>query len=64
MIKWAEQKIKNLTIGDFAILKIVLVITGIVIGAYISDFVKLNVWYFIGTFIILYGYIVYRVLTR
>ncbi len=51
-----EKKIKKLTMCDFALLKTILIIAGIVIGAYISLFVKQYVWWFVAVFVI--GYIV------
>ena len=58
--KWAEKSIKKMTLWDYALLKIVLILIGIIIGAYIATFVKDNIWYF-GSIAIL-GYII--LLTR
>ena len=64
LLNWSEEKIRKLTIREFALLKIVLVMFGIMIGAYISTFVKQNIMYFIGVFVILYSFIMYRILNK
>jgi len=40
LFKWAESKIKTLNIWDFSVLKIYLLLIGMIIGAYLSSFVK------------------------
>jgi hypothetical protein len=52
MIHWAEEKIHNLTVWDFAVLKAALIIFGVLIGAYTSVFVKQYAWLFIAIFIL------------
>lgn len=58
--KWLEEKIHKLTLWDMALVKIVLIIFGIIIGAYISTFVKQYLLYFVGTFVVLYAILLYR----
>ena len=54
--KYFNKKIKKITLWDFALIKTCLIIFGIMIGAYISNFVKINIWYFLIAFVILYVY--------
>lgn len=53
-LKWVKSKLKKFTLVDFAILKTDVVLVGIIIGAYISNFVKINLRYFIITSVVLY----------
>ena len=62
--KWSEEKIHKLTIWDIAIVKIALIIFGILIGAYISIFVKQYLWYFVGAFVVLYAILLYRLFEK
>jgi uncharacterized membrane protein YoaK (UPF0700 family) len=52
--KWFEKKIKKIDIWDFALIKTTLIIAGIIIGAYITDFVKEFVWYWVALFVLFY----------
>jgi hypothetical protein len=47
LIQWAEGKTKALGIWDIGILKIYCVLFGIIVGAYISGFVRQHVWWFV-----------------
>ena len=58
--KYFEEKIHKLTLWDMYLIKIVLIIFGIIIGAYISTFVKQYLWYFVGAFVMLYAILLYR----
>jgi hypothetical protein len=64
MIHWAKEKIHNLTVWDFAVLKAALIIFGVLIGAYTSVFVKQYAWLFIAIFIALYTLLVYRIFKK
>ena len=64
LLKYSEKKIRNLTVWDFGLVKILLALFGIIIGAYISAFVKQNVWYFGGAFVVLYPIVLYRVFKK
>jgi hypothetical protein len=55
-----EKKIKNFTFWDFALLKLVLIILGIIVGAYIALFVKQYIWYFVAVFVIGYVVLLFR----
>lgn len=61
LIKWSENKFKKFTIWDIAIFKTAIVLFGIIIGAYISTFVKTYLWYLIVIFVVLYGYLLYKI---
>ena len=54
LIEWANQRIKALDVWDISILKTYCVLFGLVIGAYISDFVKQHLWVFVAL-IVLFG---------
>ena len=54
IIEWSNQRIKALNVWDIGILKVYCALFGLVIGAYISDFVKQHVWFFVAL-IILFG---------
>lgn len=64
LINWSEEKIRALSMWDFAILKIILVLFGMIIGAYFSTFVKQYVWCFVGTFVIGYAWVIYKILIK
>lgn len=64
LIDWGEKKIKKMTFGDMALTKFVCMIFGLVIGAYISTFVKQYAWLFVLLFIAGYVVVVYRVLIK
>lgn len=61
LFAWAESTVKKLDVYDFAVLKTAVAIFGIVIGAYIAEFVKLYVVWFIIAFVVLYTYLLYKV---
>ena len=58
--KCFEEKIHKLTLWDMALIKTTLIVFGIIIGAYISTFVKQYLWYFVGAFVVLYAILLYR----
>ncbi len=60
LIAWSENKIRNLSIWEFALVKITLILVGIVIGAYISTFVQQYVLYFVTVIAVLYAVLIYR----
>jgi len=62
LLNWFESKIQKLNFWEFGLVKTVLILFGIIIGAYISLFVKDNLWYFVGALIIGYVIVLYRVL--
>ena len=64
LLTWAEKKIHTLSIWDFSVLKIELVILGMIIGAYISNFVKGYVWYFIIAFVVMDSWLMYKIFKK
>lgn len=64
LLSWAEKKIRNLNVWDFGLVKVLLVLSGIIIGAYISAFVKQYAWYFGSAFAVLYIIALYRVFKK
>ena len=47
ILEWAEQRTSAMTIWDVGVLKIYCVLFGVIGGAYISTFVKENLWWFV-----------------
>ncbi|MCK5699184.1 MAG: hypothetical protein KAH93_05010 [Candidatus Aenigmarchaeota archaeon] len=64
LIEWAEEKIRELSIWDFAFIKVALIIFGVVIGAHMPGFVEEYLGYFVGVFFALYAVLIYRVLLK
>lgn len=60
VITWAEQRTKSLNIWDIGILKIYCVLFGMIVGAYLSSFVRDNVWWFVGVVLVLGGYLGFK----
>lgn len=60
MIDWAENKIKKMTFWDMALIKYTCIFLGLIIGAYISGFVRQYIWLFLILFIAGYITAVYR----
>lgn len=46
MFKYFSEKVKRFNLFDFSIVKIYCGVVGIIVGAYISNFVKDNLWVF------------------
>jgi len=59
LFSWIETKIQKYSIWDFGVLKLCVVVFGIIIGAYISTFVKDNLGIFIAIFVVSYAYLIY-----
>jgi hypothetical protein len=57
---WINSKVQAQNIWDIGILKFFVVTVGIIMGAYISDFVIQNIWYFAVISIILFILLIYR----
>lgn len=66
LLSWAEKKIRNLNVCDFGLVKVLLVLSGIIIGigAYILAFGKQYAWYFGSAFAVLYIIALYRVFKK
>lgn len=61
---WSEEKIKKMTIGDFAFLKIALVLLGIIVGSFIPMFVQQYLWVFILVLVAMYLLLLYRIFKK
>ena len=64
LIKWAEKKLKKLTLKEFALIKLVLILLGMIIGAYLSAFVKQYSLFFITVIVLGYAMIFYTLLGK
>jgi hypothetical protein len=60
LFAWAEKAISGFNIWDIAIFKTYLFSLGIIVGAYISDFVKKKVWIFIIIVVLSGAWLVYK----
>ena len=47
VIQWADQRTQALGIWDIGVLKIYCALFGIIIGAFIPNFVRQNIWWFV-----------------
>jgi len=63
IIAWADQKVKAQTIWDIQILKIVCLLVGMILGAYLSVFVFRFMGWFIGVSLLLLIVLVVRFFT-
>jgi len=60
VFQWAERRSNALTIWDIGVLKIYCVLFGIIVGAYLSLFVREHLWWFVAPVLILGGGVGYR----
>lgn len=60
LLRWAEGRTKALTVWDIGVLKIYCVLFGMIVGAYLSSFVREGVWWFVGAVLLLGGGLGYR----
>ena len=60
ILRWAERRTRALTIWDIGVVKIYCVLFGMIVGAYLSSFVKQEVWWFGAAVLILGGGLGYR----
>ena len=60
ILRWAERRTRALTIWDIGVVKIYCVLFGMIVGAYLSSFVKQEVWWFVAAVLILGGGLGYR----
>jgi hypothetical protein len=59
LFEWAESKTNAMTIWDIGALKVYCVLFGMIVGAFLSGFVRENLWYFLLPTILLgvgFGY--------
>ena len=60
VFQWTERRSRALTLWDIGVLKIYCVLFGVVVGAYLSTFVRQHVWWFAVPVLILGGGFGYR----
>ena len=60
IIQWAERRTNALNLWDIGVLKIYCALFGMIVGAYLSSFVKQNVWWFVAVVLVLGGSLGYR----
>lgn len=61
LVTWAQKRIKKMNIWDFGFFKLSLLILGMILGAYLSNFVLTNVWIFIALFAVFYLIVLIRI---
>ncbi|MBN1445705.1 MAG: hypothetical protein JW957_06325 [Candidatus Omnitrophica bacterium] len=64
ILKLGEEKIRKMTVWDMALVKLICVFLGLILGAYAAAFIKENILLFVILFIIGYITAIYRVLVR
>jgi uncharacterized membrane protein YfcA len=60
MIGWAEERTRALNIWDIGVLKIYCVLFGMIVGAYVSTFVRGHIWWFAAAVLALGGWLGFR----
>ena len=60
IFSWADSRIKRFNIWDIGALKFVLLIFGLIVGAYFPEWVRCNQWWLIALAVILYVYLLFR----
>lgn len=58
------ERARRFTVMDYVVFKSALVLFGIVVGAYISGLVMKYVLYVVAAFLMLYAYLLYRMLKK
>jgi len=61
MLGWANQRLKALTIWDIGVLKFLMAVFGMIVGACIAAFVKEHIWWFVAVGVLLWAFLIYRV---
>lgn len=59
---WCDKRMHNLTLFDFGLIKLALVLFGIIIGAYASAAVLTYIWVFVILFVVSYAVAALRIL--
>lgn len=60
VFQWAEDRAKRMTIWDIGVLKVYCVLFGMILGAYLSTFVRQQVPWFVAAVLVLGGGVGYR----
>ena len=53
LIQWVEERTGALGVWDIGVLKIYCVLFGMIVGAYVSTFVREHVWWFVAAVLVL-----------
>ncbi|MCM8762619.1 MAG: hypothetical protein NC905_01700 [Candidatus Omnitrophica bacterium] len=64
IVKWSEDKIHKMNMWDIALVKFVCVFFGLILGAYISEFVRQYIWIFLILFLAGYITAIYRFFSK
>ncbi len=64
LFKYIDLKVKATTVWDIGILKLLVVVGGMIFGAYYSEFVLKYMWYFYISFIVLLVLMLYRMFKK
>lgn len=59
MNNFLKDKVKGMSVSDIVVLKIYVVLFGMVVGAYFSEFVIDHLWNFIIAIVILMMYLIF-----
>jgi hypothetical protein len=60
LFTWAESRIRKFSIWDIAVFKTYLFFLGMIVGAYVSQFVQVNIWYFAVIVVLSLVWLLYR----
>jgi len=63
IIEWSNKKIKSYTVWDIGVLKIFCTIAGMILGAYVSAFVRQNLWWLVIIGIVMLVFLMIRFFT-
>ena len=63
MLGWADKRLKALTIWDIGVLKFLMAVFGMIVGAYLAAFVKEQIWWFVAVGVLLWAFLIYRLFT-
>ncbi|MCX8083134.1 MAG: hypothetical protein N3D17_07090 [bacterium] len=64
LIKWSEDKIHRMNVWDMALVKIICILLGLILGAYTSEFIRHYIWFFLIPVLFLYIIAIYRFFIR
>ena len=65
LYKWSEKSIKKInSVWDMAIFKLCMASFGVIVGAYISGFVKQYIAIFAALFIVTYAWLLYKIFKK
>jgi uncharacterized membrane protein YoaK (UPF0700 family) len=64
MLNYFSEKIKRFRLGDFSVLKTCCLVIGMILGAYVSNFVKENLYVFIMIAVVTMLWLVVRIFKK